>query len=484
MSDAEELDTTAWNHNITLITSSFVDVLRHPREHVRQSIWSSEVMDLYWTGGILPQGRATTYSISELAKASRDSMCMDPGNIAVSLMDSNSVVNLRSPTYNTVLDPSRIYILVGGLGGIGVSITKWMLSRGARRFVFVGRSDPAHGKNEAFVDSVRSTGATVNVEQGDVTCFEDMKRVISAMDEPIGGVVHAAMGLSEAVFSKMSAKAWHTSIGPKLKGCWNLHNSLLETGNNSLDFFLVISSAFGSVGSIAQSNYCAANSALDTFARYRRSLGLPAVSVGLGIITDVGYLSENPEVEEKALRSGISSLNEKEMLLVIDQALSADYSNSQFDTFSTCHFVTGLEYLSNPSLRRHGHQGLPYFAGDQRFSRLITAQNRKNEPLKEERKGILAELYQLHQRGASLDDPIFQHIKQGLGQILELDTDKIDLTRSLPNYGIDSMIGTEIRMWLFRSLQVDVSLFQILSKTMTIQMLTSTVVELISERLG
>jgi NAD(P)-dependent dehydrogenase (short-subunit alcohol dehydrogenase family) len=95
-----------------------------------------------------------------------------------------------------VLDPSRIYILVGGLGGIGGSITKWMFSRGARRFVFVGMSDPAHSKHEALVASVQSMGATVNVKQGDVTSFEDMKRITSAIDEPIGGVVHAAMGLS------------------------------------------------------------------------------------------------------------------------------------------------------------------------------------------------------------------------------------------------------------------------------------------------
>lgn len=39
-------------------------------------------------------------------------------------------------------------------------------------------------------------GAMVNVEQADVTCFEDMKRVISIRDEPIRGVVYAAMGLN------------------------------------------------------------------------------------------------------------------------------------------------------------------------------------------------------------------------------------------------------------------------------------------------
>jgi hypothetical protein len=55
-------------------------------------------MDLYWEGCILPQGKTTTYSISELAKASQDSMRMDPGNIAVSLVGPNSIVNVSYVT--------------------------------------------------------------------------------------------------------------------------------------------------------------------------------------------------------------------------------------------------------------------------------------------------------------------------------------------------------------------------------------------------
>jgi NAD(P)-dependent dehydrogenase (short-subunit alcohol dehydrogenase family) len=103
---------------------------------------------------------------------------------------------VQSPTYDTSLDSSKTYIVIGGLGGIGSSLSTWMFSRGARRFVLMGRSNPAHSKNKAVVTHLKSLGASVNIEHGDITRFDDIRRIISEIDGTIGGVVHAAMGLS------------------------------------------------------------------------------------------------------------------------------------------------------------------------------------------------------------------------------------------------------------------------------------------------
>ena len=54
------------------------------------------------------------------------------------------------------------------------------------------------------------------------------------------------------------------------------------------------SSVSGSVGTATEGNYCAANYFLDIFARFLKSKGLPGISVGLGMISEVGYLHENP----------------------------------------------------------------------------------------------------------------------------------------------------------------------------------------------
>ena len=85
----------------------------------------------------------------------------------------------------------------------------------------------------------------------------------------------------------------HTGIDPKVQGTWNVHNAI-KGKDSELDFFLMSSSISGSVGTATESNYCAANYFLNVFARYRWSLGLPATLVGLGMISEVGYLHDNP----------------------------------------------------------------------------------------------------------------------------------------------------------------------------------------------
>ena len=124
------------------------------------------------------------------------------------------------------------------------------------------------------------------------------------------------MCAQEALFTTMPRDYWLAGLRPKVTGSWNLYNAL-SGREKDLDFFLMTSSVSGSVGTATESNYCSANYFLDVFARYCRNLGIPAVSVGLGMISEVGYLHENPEIEALLLRKGIQAINEDEMLLEV-----------------------------------------------------------------------------------------------------------------------------------------------------------------------
>ena len=104
------------------------------------------------------------------------------------------------------------------------------------------------------------------------------------------------MGVNKVIFADIPNYYWHTGIDAKVKGTWNLYNTLqLSCQVLQLDFFLLTSSVSGSVGTAAESNYCADNHFLDLFAGYLRSQGLPAVSIGIGMIPEVGYLHDNPD---------------------------------------------------------------------------------------------------------------------------------------------------------------------------------------------
>lgn len=71
-----------------------------------------------------------------------------------------------------------------------------MIKRGAQSFIFLSRSAAQRHRDIIFIDFLKSMGASVTVHCGDISIPSDVERAIAQITLPIGGVVHAAMGLS------------------------------------------------------------------------------------------------------------------------------------------------------------------------------------------------------------------------------------------------------------------------------------------------
>ena len=120
------------------------------------------------------------------------------GKVIVSLEDPKSTILARSPRHTTRFDVSKSYLMVGCLGGLGRSLSKWMQGRGAAKFVFIGRSGTSRPQALQLVEDLQGQGARVEVVRGDASCVADVETAITTACElgPLGGIVHAAMGLS------------------------------------------------------------------------------------------------------------------------------------------------------------------------------------------------------------------------------------------------------------------------------------------------
>lgn len=130
----------------------------------------------------------------------------------------------------------------------------------------------------------------------------------------------------DILFEKMSFDNYNDVVQPKVAGAWNLHNSL---SNHDLDFFITLSSAAGIIGNKGQAAYSAANTFLNAFAQYRVSQGLPATSIDLAAVSDVGYLAENTERKALVMDSmGSEGVSEVELHALIAAAISKKMSTS------------------------------------------------------------------------------------------------------------------------------------------------------------
>ena len=70
-----------------------------------------------------------------------------------------------------------------------------MMSRGARRFQFLGRSGTDRPAAKLLVEDLIRAGANVKVTRGDVCNPNAVATAVEEAGTPIGGVVQAAMGL-------------------------------------------------------------------------------------------------------------------------------------------------------------------------------------------------------------------------------------------------------------------------------------------------
>ena len=93
-----------------------------------------------------------------------------------------------------------MYVIVGGLGGLGQSIITWMAACGAKHILTLSRSGANAEGSAAFIEEMKSRGVSVIAKQCDVASRQQLGAVLSELADdghspPIKGLIHSAMAL-------------------------------------------------------------------------------------------------------------------------------------------------------------------------------------------------------------------------------------------------------------------------------------------------
>ena len=188
-----------------------------------------------------------------------------------------------------VVRPDASYLVTGGLGALGLAVAERLAARGARHLVLLARS-AGDDEARARVQGLRDAGASVTVRQADVADLDALKSVFDEIDAtmpPLKGIVHCAGVLADAAFVRQALDGFRAVMAPKVAGTWNLHE-LSRT--RDLDYFALFSSAAAILGWPGQTNYGAANAAMDGIACRRLACGLPAVTTNWGAWASAGMV--------------------------------------------------------------------------------------------------------------------------------------------------------------------------------------------------
>ncbi len=192
------------------------------------------------------------------------------------------------PVAATALRERGVYLLTGGLGGVGLALAEHLARRVRARLVLVGRAalpprgqwpavaadaaDPRAARVRRLL-AIEALGSELLVVAADVSDAAQMRGVLRQARERFGtvhGVLHAAGVLDDGVIQLKDPAAAAAVLAPKLQGTLALHSAVeAEAGDAPPDFVVLFSSISAFAGLAGQVDYAAANAFLDAYAQSR-----------------------------------------------------------------------------------------------------------------------------------------------------------------------------------------------------------------------
>ncbi len=403
------------------------DQLLMKRSDVAQSVFA-EVMTLFDRGVFKPLPYRA-FPASRVADAFRYMQRSEHiGKIVVTAETLQVPLSPQAPAaVGYALKEDATYLITGGLSGFGLATARWMVERGARCLVLLGRSGAQTDEAREKVRELEDLGAAVHALKADVADLISLVKVFERIDAelpPLRGVVHSAMVVDDKLVRDLDEKRMRRVLSPKLLGAWNLH---ALTRERELDLFVLYSSATTSFGNPGLGNYVAANIYLESLGRLRRSQRLPATAVSWGPISDSGYLARN-DAALQALTAfmGSSGLTTRQGFEALERLLRSD---------AVCGAVLEFDWSA---IRR----ALPtaHLKRYELFNREPHAAAASGQP-EQSAKLILAQL-PLEEARAVITETVIQTV----AGILRLSPDQVDPDASIFELGMDSLMAIEMHM--------------------------------------
>ncbi|CAI6333724.1 unnamed protein product [Periconia digitata] len=281
--------------NITFSFLNFRQVVTE-RPHLLRNSFSSAIE---FISNYPDRNPVAKFSVSRVVEAFQH--VSDGKNHAViNLKPGDEITLTRNTKSKLHLDPNATYVISGGTGGIGRSMTRWCAERGARNLILLSRSGAKSEVAQELVSSLTAQGVNVEAPACDTANEGTLRAVLDdclLRMPPIKGCMQASGAYKDLTFDRYDLEGWNTAIKSKATSSWNLHK-LLPAG---MDFFIMLSSVSPILGAISMSSYAGANSYQDGLARYRIEMGEKATAFNPGILHDIGFVTEFTDAQRDRL---------------------------------------------------------------------------------------------------------------------------------------------------------------------------------------
>lgn len=163
------------------------------------------------------------------------------------------------------LKENGVYLIIGGLGGLGLIFARYLANKVKPRIILVGRSKLDFVKR-VKINELKATEAEITYIQADISRQEEAKRLLEKVKERYGvldGVINCAGINQDSYILNKTNEEIDRVMESKVFGTVYLEKAVK---NENLDFFIMFSSTAAVLGNSGQSDYSFANCFMDYFA--------------------------------------------------------------------------------------------------------------------------------------------------------------------------------------------------------------------------
>ncbi|MFV0292187.1 MAG: SDR family NAD(P)-dependent oxidoreductase [Paracoccus sp. (in: a-proteobacteria)] len=348
------------------------------------------------------------------------------------------------------------WVIVGGTGGVGLTVAKWLLSTGAAHVHLLSRSGELKlgtGDLGRWVENVKNLSVHA-VDATDEDAMKEFFDLLGSQNRRVGGVIHAAMVLRDRLLKDLDGVEAAQVIAAKLRVA-EILAARMRDKQITPDYVIFFSSIAARLGNPGQVAYSAGNSAVEVLAGQLRKEGFPVSAIGWGPVNDIGYLTRNAVVATQLSKmDGIGFLRSHELVSELERAIRDRHLE---------------DYCFAPVVWSRLAPILPALS-QSLFARLVPA-----SALNTRSAGALTEAIKSLDWSAALA-LTESELRTILSGIMRIPPDQFDPHRPLNRYGIDSLMALELRLEVERRFGSTLKTFSV-TEDMTAARLAAVMVE-------
>ena len=191
------LDMAPFIKNITFCSVNILGILANSVPMAARIF--EDAMDLIRSGVVKPVDPISVMPFGRIEEAFRLMQSgKHMGKIVLTASDDDQVMVVPRGLKPIAFDPNSTYLLSGGLGGLGRSISEWMADHGARHLVFLSRSGSAKPEAQKTLAKLAKAGVHAVAYSCDIANSSQVKATIAECQKefpPIRGAIQGAMAL-------------------------------------------------------------------------------------------------------------------------------------------------------------------------------------------------------------------------------------------------------------------------------------------------